>query len=101
LDLQDALTLPLEVLSKKLQDDPGVKELDELDIKELLGLITQGAKCLKQLTEIEKEARGVPSSSSKIEVTSAFEAKVDILKQLRDSMTPEQKERLLNASENC
>jgi len=97
LDLQDALTLPLEVLSKKLQDDPGVKELGELDIKELLGLITQGAKCLKQLTEIEREARGV---SSKIEVAHAFEGKVDILKQLRDSMTPEQRERLKDASED-
>jgi len=99
-ELQDALALPLQVLNKKLENDPDLNELDKLKINELIGLLTQSAKCLKQLTEIEREARGVPSSSSKIEVTSAFDAKVDILKQLRDSMPPEQKERVLNAPED-
>jgi len=99
-DLQDALALPLQVLNRKLENDPDLNELDKLKINELIGLLTQSAKCLKQLTEIEREAMGVPSSSSKIEVTNAFEAKVDILQEMLDSMTPEQKERVLNAPED-
>jgi len=99
-ELQDALALPLQVLNRKIEEDSDLNELDKLKIHELIGLLTQSAKCLKQLTEIEREARGLPSSSNKMEVTGTFRDKVDILKELCDNMSPEQKEGILNASED-
>jgi len=99
-ELQDALVLPLEVLNRKIEKTPDLNELDKLKISELLALVTQGARCLKQLTEIEREARGLPSSSNKMEVTGTFRDKVDILKELCDNMSPEQKEGILNAPED-
>jgi len=99
-DLQDTLALPLEVLNRKIEKDPNLNELDKLKLNELLGLVTQSAKCLKQLTEIEREARGVPSSTYRTEVTVDGNARIDILKELVDNMSDEQKEGVLNAPED-
>jgi len=99
-ELQEALALLLEVLNRKIEKDPNLNELDKLKLNELLGLVTQSAKCLKQLTEIEREARGVPSSTYRTEVTVDGKARIDILKELVDSMSDEQLEGVLNAPED-
>jgi len=103
-ELQEALALPLQVLNRRLENNSDLSELEKLKIDELIRLVAQSAKSLKQLTEIEREARGVPSSINRTELTGNLgldgRTRIDILQELVESMTPEQKEGILNAPED-